>query len=163
MPALNFPYPPTPGQLYPTPATSGVTQYVWDSTVGVWNTVATFMKLNNQNAYNGYVWPTTQGLDKQQLTTDATGALYWANAADPTFFALGLQGAFDGVVTSFTLIDPFTTNAYTPAPTSNLEVFLGGVAQDPITAYTVVGNVINFTQAPLTGTAFFAFTVIQTP
>jgi hypothetical protein len=121
------------------------------------------MRLNNQNAYNDYVWPTTQGLDGQQLTTDATGNLYWGNAADPTFFALGLQGTFDGVQTSFTLIDPFTTNAYTPVPTSNLEVFLGGVAQDPITAYTVAGNVINFTQAPIAGTTFFAFTVIQNP
>jgi len=161
MPALNFPYPPTPGQLYPTPATSGVTQYIWDATAGVWNAVATFVKLNNQSAYNGYIWPNTDGAPGQQLETDGAGNLYWDNASDPSFFALSIQGTFDGVQTAFTLIDPLTTNVYTPNPSSNLEVFLGGVAQDPITAYTVVGNVINFTQAPLAGTGFFAFTTVQ--
>lgn len=163
MPALDFPVAPTPGQLYPNPAISGVTQYIYDNTVGVWNAVANFVRLNNQLAYNGYIWPNTDGAPGQQLETDGVGNLYWDNASDPTFFALSLQGTFDGVQTSFTLIDPLTTNAYTPVPTSNLEVFLGGVAQDPITAYTVVGNVINFTQAPLLGTSFFAFTVIQQP
>ena len=161
MPALDFPVAPTPGQLYPSPATSGVTQYIWDNTVGVWNAVATFVRLNNQLAYNGYVWPNTDGTVGQQLETDGAGNLYWDNASDPTFFTLSLSGTFDGVQTTFTIIDPITTNAYTPVPSSNLEVFLGGVPQDPLTAYTVIADQISFTNAPLAGTSFFAFTVIQ--
>jgi len=161
MPALDFPVAPTPGQLYPSPAISGVTQYIYDNTVGVWNAVATFVRLNNQLAYNGYVWPNTDGTVGQQLETDGAGNLYWDNASDPTFFTLSLSGTFDGVQTTFTLIDPVTTNAYTPVPSSNLEVFLGGVPQDPLTAYTVVSDQISFTNAPLAGTSFFAFTVIQ--
>ena len=161
MPALNFPSLPTPGQLYPVPSVTGVTQYYWDNAVGVWNTVATFVKLNNQNAYNDYVWPSGDGTADQQLTTDGAGNLFWDDPARPTFFTLGLQGTFNGIQTIFPLIDPLTTNVYSPTPSSNLEVFLGGVPQDPLTAYSVAGNLITFTNAPLAGTSFFAFTVIQ--
>lgn len=38
------------------------------------------MKLNNPNAYNSYVWPTNAGLAGQQLETDASGNLFWADA-----------------------------------------------------------------------------------
>lgn len=163
MAALDFPPAPTPGQLYPSPAVSGVTQYYWDNTVGVWNTMATFVKLNNPNAYNSYVWPLTDGQPGQQLETDGAGNLSWQNAADPEFFYLGLDPSvpFDGVQTTFTLIDPVTTNAYTPTPASNIEVFLGGVPQEYSTAYTITGAQINFTNPPLTGTTFFAVTVIH--
>jgi hypothetical protein len=143
------------------PGTPGVTQYEWDNTVGVWNAVSTFVRLNNQAAYNDYVWPLTPGTAGQQLETDATGNLYWANASDPEFLMLILDNPFDGVTTSFNLVDPATTNVYTPSPSSNLEVFLGGVAQDPFSAYTISGSQINFTNAPLLGTNFFAVTVVQ--
>jgi hypothetical protein len=165
MAALDFPVGPTPGQRYPDPAIPGVTQYEWDNTVGVWNTVANFVRLNNQNAFNGYVWPLADGLAGQQLETDGAGNLYWDNASDPTFYYLALDGSvpFDGVQTSFTLIDPATTNAYTPDPISNIEVFLGGVPQEYGTAYTIAGSTINFTNPPVAGTSFFATTVIQGP
>jgi hypothetical protein len=161
MAALDFPSLPTPGQLYPSPAVPGVSQYQWDNVAGVWNTVATFVKLNSQSAYNSYVWPLGDGTAGQQLETDGAGNLFWANASDPTLFILVLDTAFDGIQTTFNLVDPFTTNVYTPTPSTNIEVFLGGVAQDPLTAYTITGSQINFTQAPLTNTNFFAFTTVQ--
>ena len=161
MTALVFPASPTPGQLFPSPAVSGVSQSQWDNVVGVWNTVATFLKLNNQNAYNSYVWPLTAGLAGQQLETDGLGGLSWEAAADPTLLPLGVQGSFDGIQSSFSLIDLLTTNVYTPTPSTNIEVILGGVPQDPFTAYTITGSIINFTNAPLANTSFFAFTVLQ--
>jgi len=163
MPALNFPSLPTPGQLYPSPAVTGVTQYIWDNTAGVWNTVATFMKLNNQNAFNGYVWPNADGAAGQQLETDGSGNLYWDAASDPEFFYLALDPTvpFDGVLTTFTIVDPATTNAYTVTPASNIEVFLGGVPQEYGTAYTITGAQINFTNPPAAGLDFFAVTVTQ--
>jgi len=162
MAAINFPTIPVLNEIYPPGAgTLGVSQWKWDGTK--WNTIPVFVRTNNQLAYNNYIWPNTSGTTGQQLETDSFGNLYWDNASDPSFFALSIQGAFDGIQSSFPLIDPLTTNVYTPDPTSNLAVFLGGVAQDPITAYSVTGNVISFTQAPLAGTDFFAFTVIQQP
>jgi hypothetical protein len=161
MPALNFPYPPTPGQLYPTPATSGVTQYIWDATAGVWNAVATFVKLNNQSAYNGYIWPNTDGASGQQLETDGAGNLYWDAAADPELFPLALLQGFNGVLTTFNIIDPATNNSYTPTPSSNLVVILGGVGQTPNSAYTVSADTISFTNPPASGTDIAIFTVTQ--
>lgn len=163
MAALDFPPLPSPGQLWPSPAVSGVTQYYWDDTVGVWNTVANFVKLNNPLAYNGYVWPLADGLAGQQLETDGAGNLYWDNASDPEFYYLALDPSvpFDGVQNVFTLIDPATTNAYTPTPASNIEVFLGGVPQEYGTAYFITGSQISFTNPPLANTSFFAVTVIQ--
>jgi hypothetical protein len=38
------------------------------------------MKLNNPSAYNAYVWPTARGSAGQQLETDASGNLFWADA-----------------------------------------------------------------------------------
>lgn len=38
------------------------------------------MKLNNPNAYNGYVWPTAPGSNGQQLEIDGSGNLFWADA-----------------------------------------------------------------------------------
>jgi hypothetical protein len=145
------------------PNLTGVSQYQWDNTAGVWNTVATFVKLNNQSAYNSYVWPVADGLAGQQLETDGSGNLYWDAASNPTFFYLQLDSSvpFDGIQTIFTLIDPATLNAYSPTPNSNIEVFLGGVPQQFGTAYTVAGSTITFTNPPIAGTSFFATTVIQ--
>ena len=38
------------------------------------------MKMNNPNAYNGYVWPTSPGGNGQQLEIDGSGNLFWADA-----------------------------------------------------------------------------------
>lgn len=162
MAALDFPTSPLPGQRYPAdPGTTGVSQWEWDNTVGVWNTVSNFVRLNNQAAFNGYAWPNTDGGPGQQLETDGAGNLYWDAASDPTLVPLGLLQPFDNIATSFTIINPATLAAYTPTPSSNLVVILGGVLQTPNTAYTVAGSTLNFTNPPQTGTDFVAFTVEQ--
>ncbi len=70
-----------------------------------------------------------------------------------------ISGLFDGVVKSF----PLTIGAvpFPPAPSTNITVFLGGVAQTPGlgNAYTVTGSTITFDTAPLTGTGFYATTI----
>lgn len=70
-----------------------------------------------------------------------------------------ISGLFDGVLTSF----PLTIGAvpFPPAPSTNITVFLGGVAQTPGlgNAYTVTGSTITFDTAPLTGTGFYATTI----
>jgi hypothetical protein len=38
-----------------------------------------FVKTNNPLAYNSYVWPNSAGNPKQQLTTDGSGNLSWAD------------------------------------------------------------------------------------
>ena len=164
MAAYVFPPAPTPGQKYPSPALAGASQYQWDNVVGVWNVIATFVKLNNPNAYNGYVWPATDGTAGQQLETDGAGNLSWQNAFDPSYQVIIIDPLtpFDGIQSSFSLVEaqiPF--NVFTPTPSSNIQVFLGGVAQDPLTAYTIAGSVINFTNAPPAGTNFFAVSMIE--
>lgn len=66
---------------------------------------------------------------------------------------------FDGFITSFQL--QIGGVPYTPSPSSNLMVFLGGIAQTPGLpySYTVSGNVIIFSVAPPAGTSFYATTV----
>jgi len=68
-----------------------------------------------------------------------------------------ISSQFDGVKTVFQL--KVATVARPPAPSSNIMVFVGGIAQTPGYAYTVAGNVITFTSAPPTNTAFYATTV----
>jgi len=161
MAALVFPPSPVPGQLFPDPPLPGVAQWEWDATTGAWNARLRYVALNNQTAYNSYVWPNADGGAGTQLETDGSGNLTWGTAGVDTFLVLDIQGTFDGVQSSFALIDPITTNIVTPTPPSNLQVFLGGVAQNPLTAYTIAGSIITFTQAPLAGTSFFALTLVE--
>lgn len=161
MAALDFPNSPTPGQLYPSPAVSGVTQYEWSNVYGVWNAVANFVRLNNQLAFNGYSWPLTDGAAGQQLETDGLGNLYWDAASNPELLSLSLQQAFDNVSASFTLIRSDDLSVYTPIPGSNLIIILGGVGQTPGSAYTIATSTITFTNPPPAGTTFAGFTAIQ--
>ena len=39
-----------------------------------------FVKTNNGSAYNGYIWPSGDGLAGQQLQTNGSGTLTWADA-----------------------------------------------------------------------------------
>lgn len=160
--ALVFPVGPAVGDLWPLdPGTSGVTQYQWDG--GKWNAVLSTVSLGaaNQGAYNQYQWPaadaTTPGL---QLTSDAAGNLSWSPAAAPSFQLLQLDAPFDGAQAAFTLWEAGTTTPFTPSPSANLVVFLGGVPQIPVSAYSVAGSTITFTEAPLTGTTFYAISTI---
>ena len=154
--ALLFPDTPTPGELYPAnPGTPGVTQYRWNNTKGVWDAVFAAVSLGNQGAYNSYQWPLADGTLNQQLTTDGAGNLTWEVPAIPSIQVLGLLEPFDGTNLSFTLIESGSTTPFTPVPSSNIVIFLGGVPQIPSAAYSVVGNTVTFTQAPLAGTTFY--------
>jgi hypothetical protein len=104
------------------------------------------------------------GTAGQVLTVDLTTptGLKWSTqaAASYAFYNLDdISGSFNGVATSF----PLTIGgvAYTPNPTSNIMVFVGGVAQTPGAgnAYIIAGSTISFTSAPPTGTTFYATTV----
>jgi hypothetical protein len=70
-----------------------------------------------------------------------------------------ISGLFDGVTVSFSLKVGAVPLA--PAPSTNVMVFLGGVAQTPGAgqAYTVTGSIITFASAPAIGTSFYATTV----
>jgi hypothetical protein len=100
------------------------------------------------------------GTDGQVLTADSTAAtgLKWNTV--PTFVNLDdVSAGFDGVTTSF----PLSIGAvpYTPSPSTNIMVFVGGVAQVPGAgnAYIIAGSNISFTSAPPTGATFYATTV----
>lgn len=161
--AYTFPSSPTPGQLYPSPAQNGKTQYRWDNSLGVWEIVQSTVKTNNQNANNGYVWPSGPTPAGSQLTTDSNGILSWSPAAIPVVKTLSLQESFNGTRTLFNMVDSQTAQPYAPNPSSNLIVFLGGVPQIAGAAYTVTNTEIVFTEAPLAGTVFSAFTLVNNP
>jgi hypothetical protein len=157
MAALVFPATPAPGDVFPAdPGTSGVTQYRWDGSK--WNVVPTVVSLgsSNQGAYNQYQWPLADGSTGFQLTTDGGGNLSWALPSAPSIQVLGLLEPFDSNNRSFTLTEAGTNVPFFPNPATNLVVFLGGVPQIPVAAYTVVGNTVTFSEPPLVGSTFYA-------
>jgi hypothetical protein len=167
--ALVFPATPTPGQRIPTdPGTSGVSQYEWNNTKGVWNTVATTVSLGvaNQDAFNAYQWPLTDGAPNKQLTTDGAGNLSWDVTAVPSLQMLGVLEPFDGVNTDFTLIELGSSPVvpFTPVPSTNIVVFLGGVPQLPTISFIVLPstNTLRFQAPPLAGSTFYAISSIVT-
>ena len=161
MPALNFPIGPTVGDLYPPdPGTSGVSQYIWRG--DRWDAITPNVSLGvaNQGAFNSYTWPATDGAANKQLTTDGVGNLSWAAPAASNLEILSLLEPFDGVNIAFTLVYAGTTNPFTPVPSTNVVIFLGGVPQIPTAAYTVAGNTVTFTAPPLIGTTFYAISSV---
>jgi hypothetical protein len=154
--ALVFPATPAVGQRYPAnPGTAGTSQYRWDGTK--WNAVLSTVSLGptNQDAFNSYEWPNTDGTSGYQLTTDGTGNLSWTVAAASTLTLLDdISSQFDGTLTIFGLT--VGGSAFTPTPVGNILVFLGGVPQIPGSAYTITGATIQFLGAPLAGTTFYA-------
>jgi len=167
--ALVFPSAPTPGQLYPLdPGTSGVSQYKWNNTKGVWNTVDTTVSLGvaNQGAFNQYQWPLTDGTAGRQLTTDGAGNLSWDVTAAPALQMLGVLEPFDGVNTDFTLIELGSSPVvpFTPVPSTNIVVFLGGVPQLPVASFIVLtgSNTLRFQAPPLAGSTFYAISSVVT-
>lgn len=159
--AIVFPVGPAVGTLHPAdPGTSGVTQYQWDG--AKWNAVISTVSLGspNQGAYNDYQWPALDGLANQQLTTDGAGNLTWDVPAAPSLQVLNVDRPFNGVDLAYTLYEAGTTTPFAPVPSTNIVVFLGGVPQTPTAAYTVAGSTITFTEAPLTGTTFYAISNI---
>jgi hypothetical protein len=159
--ALLFPVGPAIGDLYPpNPGTSGVTQYIF--TGDRWNAVTPMVSLGiaNQGAFNSYLWPSTDGVADRQLTTDGAGNLSWGVPAAPNLEILGLLEPFDGTNTDFTLVYAGTSTPFTPVPSTNIVIFLGGVPQTPAAAYTVTGNTVFFTAPVPTGTTFYALSSV---
>jgi hypothetical protein len=117
----------------------------------------------NQGAYNTYTWPSADGAPNEQLTTNGSGTLSWEVPAAPSIQVLQILPAelpFDGSRQAFTLVDSTTLTSFTPVPSTNIVVFLGGVPQTPFSAYSVAGDTITFTEAPLAGTLFYAISNI---
>ena len=159
--ALLFPPSPLLGERYPVnPGTAGVSQYSWDGVK--WVTVPTTVSLGttNQDAFNAYEWPLTDGTVGKQLTTDGAGNLSWDVTASPSLQVLSLLEPFDGTQQAFTLIEFGGGPVFTPAPSTNIIVFLGGVPQLPVASFSVTGATITFGEAPLAGSTFYAISSI---
>jgi hypothetical protein len=88
-----------------------------------------------------------------QITTAANGAeqAYHFTTLD------NIAGDFNGTTTTFSLT--IASAPYTPLPTSNIMVFIGGVIQIPGAAYNINLDQIIFTEAPAAGATFYATTV----
>jgi len=158
--AYSFPTNPTNGQRFPTNAqAAGKTQYEWNSAQGVWNVVPTFITLGNQAAFNDFEWPLSDGPSSHYLTTNGAGELAW-DLYYPTLLPLKLGSPFDGVEVAYE-IQQLNGNPFTPNPSSNIVVFLGGVPQIPSESYTVEDDILTFTEAPPIGTTFYAFSSTQ--
>lgn len=158
MAAAVFPVTPVVGQLYPPGAgTPGVSQWIWDG--DKWNTVPVFVRLNNQAAYNAYVWPDNKSPEPGFQLTDllANGVLSWDLPGGPLVYLDDISAQFDGAQNIFTL--NLNGVPFTPNPDTNLVVVLGGIVQTPGTSYTMSGPQITFSLAPATGAAFCAFTL----
>ena len=99
------------------------------------------------------------GADGQYLKADSTAAtgVSWSNVQFVQFD--DISASFDGMAVAF----PLTVGAVAkaPVPSTNIMVYLGGVAQIPGAgnAYTVAGSTITFTLAPSAGTFFYAVTI----
>jgi hypothetical protein len=159
--ALVFPIGPTVGDLYPPdPGTSGVSQYIWRG--DRWDAVTSNVSLGtaNQGAFNNYTWPLADGVANRQLTTDGAGNLSWGLPAAANLEILGFLEPFDGVNIAFTLVYATTTNPFTPVPSTNVVIFLGGVPQIPGAAYSVSGNTVTFSAPPPIGTTFYGLSSV---
>jgi len=68
-----------------------------------------------------------------------------------------ISSQFNGTLSVFTL--RLSGTPYAPVPSRNVMITVGGVLQDPNTAYSVSGSTITFTGAPPTGASFIGVTV----
>lgn len=102
------------------------------------------------------------------LSTGSTGQVLTANPSTVTGLAWttfgiknidDISASFDGTTVAFPLA--IGGVPYSPNPSTNIAVYLGGVPQIPgaSNAYTVTGSTITFTSAPPTSTSFYSFTV----
>jgi hypothetical protein len=106
----------------------------------------------------GDFWYDTVALEEKVWTGTA-----WAPTTPTIGFSFReidtITPLFDGSATNF----PLTVGGvpYSPTPTSNIMVFLGGVVQIPGAgnAYTVFGSTLIFTTPPTAGMSFYATTV----
>ena len=162
MAALVFPPSPVSGQRFPVnPGVSGETQWQYDGVK--WVVVPSLVSLGptNQTAYNQYKWPLADGTFGGQLTTDGGGNLSWSTASVSSISPIGITPIFDGVSSTYTLTELGTMVFFSPAPSTNLVVFLGGVPQVPTVAYSVAGNQITFTDVPPLGATFYGISNVS--
>lgn len=155
MAALVFPPSPIIGQLFPpSPGISGVSQWGWDG--AKWNVIPPFVRTNNQDAYNGYVWPDDKSPTPGFQITDnlADGVLSWEIPGGPFIYLDDISTQFNGVQNLFTLTQGGAP--YTPDPLTNIIIVLGGIVQTPGVSYTITGPQITFALAPAPGAAFVA-------
>ena len=105
------------------------------------------------------------GVNGQVLRANSlcTGGLEWYTIPAATSYAIqnldDISGGFDNLTTTFSLT--IGSVAYTPNPSANIAVFIGGVPQTPGAgnSYTITGSQITFSDAPPSGASFYAFTV----
>ena len=102
------------------------------------------------------------GTNGQVLTADSasTAGVTWANPYAFKYVQFDdISSSFNGLTTAFQL--KVNGVATAPSPSTNIMVFLGGIAQTPgpLNAYTVSGVTINFTAPPPPGATFYATTV----
>lgn len=91
------------------------------------------------------------------IANDGTISIDLATITPTRFLPLTITPAFDGVRQTFTLLDP-SLNPWTVNPPDNLMVFVGGVIQIPLAAYSISGTDITFTGVPPIGASFYAVT-----
>jgi hypothetical protein len=102
------------------------------------------------------------GTNGQVLTANsaATSGVSWANPYPFQYVQFDdISPFFNGLTTAFQLKVNGTATA--PSPSSNIMVFLGGIAQTPGAgnAYIVSGVTINFSAPPPAGATFYATTI----
>ena len=109
--------------------------------------------------------------DPVRLGVGTNGQILTANSASPVGVSWSdrysfsyvqfddISSSFNGLTTAFQL--KVNGVATAPSPSTNIMVFLGGIAQTPgpLNAYTVSGVTINFTAPPPPGATFYATTV----
>jgi hypothetical protein len=99
--------------------------------------------------------------DGTTIGVDSAGVISVLDPALPTLIYFdSLASSFDGVQTTFTLTIGGVASG--PSPSSNIQVFLGGVAQEFGDAYTISGDQISFSEAPEFQTNFVANTIGST-
>ena len=97
------------------------------------------------NVASVYSLPTTDGTADQVLTTDGSGTITFADVPNPpaNVSVSTFSGTGDGTTTTYSL-------GYYPLSKEALLATIGGVLQDPSTAYTIdqANNTITFTSPP---------------
>lgn len=149
--ALNFPSNPVDGQLYPDPAVTGATQYVWIADKGTWLTVFKGVEkvLGNQPIVIIGA-PTAPTVTITDATPTASGSM---SAADKAKLDSLTPSA--GTVTSITagvgLGAPTRNSSITTSGTINLlaptPLVIGGVKAGPTVSITATDGILDIKPA----------------
>lgn len=143
--ALNFPSNPIDGQLYPDPAVTGSTQYVWIAAKGTWLTV--FKGVERVEAIEPITNQGSASVPKIGITPATQTLAGSMTAADKT--KLDNLAPAAGTVTSVTagvgLGAPLTNNSITSSGTINLlaptPLIIGGVKAGSTVSIDTLGSI----------------------